>query len=455
MGSLYSRARNVYLCMGDDIDDNAAKIKSVVSDTILWLRDERSRTISGYNALQKDLRWYSLAPLTHNPWFERTWVVQEAALAQNPQILYGTEEIPYRDLIHVRYWLNTSAWAVRYGLSSLYIHLEWADWRSPPRHSEYTFLDLLSHASLLTCSDPRDKIYAFLGHPLARTPSGDLIVKPDYEKHPKEIYLELSKKLIQYFGLRALTMVEHTPETITESQPSWVTQWDISLIMNDIYKVPNDSFFVSAGFVPSAPTINWDNHLILRGVKIDRVIRSLRIIVDEDIGVTFENFQSGERTSFKEALESIRTDASISPYVDRQEAFCQTLCAGMSELYKKLWRPAVNLGKHFESEKNNENEIPELSNDAMAYYSEVRAYCTNRSFVVTEQGLYCLAPLLTQSGDISCVLIGADVPFMLRPITGHQQLRLLGESYIHGVMSGQIHGMVQRGELYEETFVIR
>jgi hypothetical protein len=105
-------------------------------------------------------RWYALTRLTNNSWFSRAWVVQEAALAKDPVILYGRAEFGYRDLVMLIRWLNSSPWAVRFGLSSLMIHLEWADWRVNAHNPAYGFIDLLSHAALLSCSDPRDKVYA-------------------------------------------------------------------------------------------------------------------------------------------------------------------------------------------------------------------------------------------------------------------------------------------------------
>jgi len=440
--------------MGDDTNCHAIDVKSLISDALSLSTNGSFQTVSSHNPLRNDPRWFSLGPLTENPWFQRTWVVQEAALAQNPRVLYGKEEFSYRDLIRVLSWLNSSTWAIRYGLSSLFIHLQWPDWRLPPPHPEYTFLELLSHASLLKCSDPRDKIYAFLGHSLAQTPSSGLIVKPDYKKHPKEVYLELSKTLIQTHGLRTLTMVEHTPETILDDLPSWVIQWDVSLVLNDIYRVPNFSFLASAGLSSRSSTIIDANSLIVRGVILDRVKRSFRIDATEAVGITFEDTLTSERMSLNRALRSLCTDKILSPYVDVQDAFCQTLCIGNSVLDKRLFSPAVKLATYFEKLSSNTKNVPEPPEDSMTYWSEIQAFCTNRSFVVTEQGFYCLGPLLTIPGDIPCVLFGVDVPFILRPAMGSQQFRLLGESYVHGVMLGQVHGMVQREELFEQTITI-
>jgi hypothetical protein len=92
--------------------------------------------------------------------------------------------------------------------------------------------------------------------------------------------------------------------------------------------------------------------------------------------------------------------------------------------------------------------------DALVYFSKVKGVCMNRTVVVTDRGFYGLAPLLTAPGDVACILVGVDVPFILRPRRDAGVLRLLGESYIHGVMEGQVKGMVERKEVFEQSLVI-
>jgi hypothetical protein len=92
--------------------------------------------------------------------------------------------------------------------------------------------------------------------------------------------------------------------------------------------------------------------------------------------------------------------------------------------------------------------------DALVSFSEVKAVCLNRTLVITEKGFFGLAPLITRPGDVACVIVGVDVPFVLRPHGEARLFKLLGESYIHGVMEGQLKGMVERNEVVEQSIVI-
>lgn len=69
-----------------------------------------------------------------------------------------------------------------------------------------------------------------------------------------------------------------------------------------------------------------------------------------------------------------------------------------------------------------------------------------RRFGVTERGYYLLGPDVMQQGDVVAVLYGGKVPFVLRPEGG--RWKLLGECYMHGMMSGEAFGMGAEEEVF-------
>lgn len=48
-----------------------------------------------------------------------------------------------------------------------------------------------------------------------------------------------------------------------------------------------------------------------------------------------------------------------------------------------------------------------------------------------------MAPEEGQEGDMVCVLVGDEVPFILRK-NGDSHYYLIGECYVHGIMDGRI-----------------
>lgn len=78
---------------------------------------------------------------------------------------------------------------------------------------------------------------------------------------------------------------------------------------------------------------------------------------------------------------------------------------------------------------------------------------TNRRFFITREGYMGLGPLNIEPGDLVCILLGAQVPFVLRAVKdGH---KLMGECYCHGIMNGEAVRQADGGEAELSDFVIR
>ena len=72
------------------------------------------------------------------------------------------------------------------------------------------------------------------------------------------------------------------------------------------------------------------------------------------------------------------------------------------------------------------------------YWSTVAAFSTrlgNGRFCVTARGYIGFVPYEAKVGDEICIIYGGVVPFVLRQSKGSS--RLIGESYIHGIMYGE------------------
>jgi hypothetical protein len=75
---------------------------------------------------------------------------------------------------------------------------------------------------------------------------------------------------------------------------------------------------------------------------------------------------------------------------------------------------------------------------------------SHRSFARTAKGYFVLGPKVLEVGDVVCVLFGGKMPFCLRP--WGRYYRLVGECYVHGLMSGEAMEMLERREVAEEVF---
>lgn len=62
----------------------------------------------------------------------------------------------------------------------------------------------------------------------------------------------------------------------------------------------------------------------------------------------------------------------------------------------------------------------------------------NRALYVTGKVYIGLAPWNARDGDLICVLLGGCTPFLLRPVPGSKRYTLVGETYVYGIMGGEL-----------------
>lgn len=428
MGTIFSHARKVLVCTGDP--PNSGEDKDVASlmngFALLWGRYPNIPELRKDDPLRNDPRWRSVRNFMSLPWFRRAWVIQEVGLARDPRVLYGRYDFSYREMLKVMGWKGGQTWGFQFAIPSLLVHRAWHDWTRPAH--PLNFIDLLNHGALLNCIDPRDHVYAFLGHPLARNEGGNPLVFPDYTKPVDQLHFDVSCKLLRRFGLRLLSSVEHTESTIEEDLPSWVVRWDISVVLNDISRYPGLYRATPPAWAPDLSKFEARN-LELPGVILDRVSKAYRIDVRStpEVSLRFEDVSDTLRhLSWSNILEEFPDTP------DAQNAILKCLCARDDLDPTKLRIPG--------NKERFEHQVKDVG--------------INRCLFATEKGGFGVGPLITRPGDICSLIYGADVAFMLRPNTDTSAYKLLGESFVHGVMNGEIEVMLQRRQVVQETITI-
>lgn len=79
----------------------------------------------------------------------------------------------------------------------------------------------------------------------------------------------------------------------------------------------------------------------------------------------------------------------------------------------------------------------------------------NRAFFITDGGRMGIGPQDMQSTDIICILFGGTVPYVLRPTENSDEYLLIGECYVHGVMSGEAIDDYEGGRHTGQWFHLR
>lgn len=462
MGLIYSRARRVLACMGRDPDGRAAEVASLLADYGPILTRPRGPVeilqIWQLGAIpDKDSRWGSLSAVMAMDWFRRAWVLQEIGLAKEPRVMYGSAEFSYRDLMATVRFIRIAAaqFATNLGLGAYLIHTHWADWSdkwaSTSDLEKCKFLDLLDHGALLRCQDPRDHIYAFLGHPLAR----DLEqLHPDYNMDKLELYKQTSILLLHDAGIRTLSSVEHSTTTINEILPSWVIRWDVGFVLNNIYSHPNTKFRADSGLKKGHCNV-LNDVLWARGVALDMVeaVFTIRMVPDS-MEVTFRRPDTTSCYTMKDLVQFLEDPHTPCAYQGSRaaklgHALCCEPVDGDHSSLKSAW------SLYLQFQRSNVLSQGDWA-AARGFWVRMTEHCNGRALILTKSGLYGLASHIYQPGDICSVVSGSAVPMLMRHCKSNngEAVKLVGEAYLHGFMQGEAAELVRNNQLVEQTFMI-
>jgi hypothetical protein len=74
----------------------------------------------------------------------------------------------------------------------------------------------------------------------------------------------------------------------------------------------------------------------------------------------------------------------------------------------------------------------------------------DQSVFYTEKGYVGQGKNRCKVGDLVCVLLGCNLPMILRPVEDHYEL--IGEIYIHGIMHGEVMQALDRREVQLQSF---
>jgi hypothetical protein len=97
-------------------------------------------------------------------------------------------------------------------------------------------------------------------------------------------------------------------------------------------------------------------------------------------------------------------------------------------------------------------QVDEDGNDMGYINTRIAQMIGGRKIFVSESGHCGIVPDHAEIGDFICVLLGCDVPVILRYVGSHYNF--IGESYVRGLMEGQAIEALERREVRLQKFNI-
>jgi len=434
--------------------------------------------------------YVSLLSLLEAEWFKRSWIVQEVAVAKKATLFSGTCSTDWADLVQGMDFAFktklafTSHPAVNY-------HIPIANEAATYRAGECTLLGLLLRHRHCGATDPKDKVYAFLG--LTETsakPQAE--VKVDYTQDHRTIFTSVARTIILHdknLDILSLPALRQGPGI--EALPSWVPDWsvptegqakklrqilgsetgslangeDAGYKKSEPFCATNSTLYDLRFAPPHQPTV-----LATRGHLVDTVIAIGDMYegyympggIDRSIVRCIRTiFQVQHALSTWENVAELRTrDDNYSCGETVEDAFWQTLVAGnLSEQERQEEGKECLRNEYLKwNEVIKPNWVLQklglgflqiffmafalamtflVHKKPPASFQDQLQYVMFRRMIRTKRRRYIgLASGDIRQDDEVWLLEGSKVPLIIRKrIGGHG--KLIGDAYIHGIMYGE------------------
>jgi hypothetical protein len=318
---------------------------------------------------------------------------------------------------------------------------------------------LVSHLGDLNSTDPRDRIFSLLGIAKDGIPKNpnDVNLSVNYARSVGEVYAGFVKHSIN--ASKSLDIIcRHWASAVPNSVilPTWVRPVQFSSRRFDgidssdvdaesLVGLPNHKYYLasrynaSKGIQAEYETYHNPNSLplLVRGLRLDTISKlapraSEAIITKEWLelggcGITQAIGHTAVPDSFWRTLVANRgpNGSSTPSWYKRAFLYCLQHLTPSGDL-------------------NTDRIIAEFATGSsfiVDFLHKVQSVIRNRKLLLSRDKQWIgLAPMVAEVGDVISILHGCSVPVILRPTVdtdGKTYARVVGESYIHGIMDGE------------------
>lgn len=370
----------------------------------------------------------AVSKLLQRGWWQRVWVVQELVVAREVLVQCGFASLSWDCFVQL---VDTSVAMPWFSDRATFVD----EYHALKHYRETRLQDISPDYGLLSfvyafrhkmASDPRDKIYAFLGLVLSRDRNASSIT-PDYTLSHTSLchgfaitcisetqslnilayYQSLSPDFPSLRGRRSWCPYWSSSTGVHQATPLWDGDLDTSARRQRW----RHAFSASGSNSAAIWELRENDILGVKGLFLETVIA-----VGPALYPSFSKYLDSNRKALTPSSpaeifsrnaryqispqrvllhwKTMVTGASGRPEKDVMKAFHQTLTAGLYD------------------------HIPGNTDQTSEYLSVRDDICMYRTVFITESGGFGLGPWNTRPGDRLAILLGCDVPIVLRNING-------------------------------------
>jgi hypothetical protein len=525
MGKVYENAEEVLVWLGSDDEGIASDCFNLIRETNEYLDHQLEiygsvqvmPTITKASPISFDKpRWNKVRALVKMPWFKRLWVIQEAALAKQCTLLWGNNQLSIAEVcelsnfVHYRGDLSKLVGDIVTGqvgdnFDTQCTYQSAKSWmQTKPlmkaqhgNSNNILFLDVLRSGRSMNSTFGVDRVFAFLGNPLARKHGEEeLVVEPDYSKSIQEVYFETACSLLAHprEAPYLLAFVDHHNSESVEGTtlgrdgafPSWVPRWDKYRWQ---YSISLPHFWFRAGGLERSfnAAVQTDKSLLLPAIVFDHLVWTSNNLDKDNLQLNPDIWDEDTRAADKPLIDLLftRVQQAFNKHChDRYSEVVSTSTKSIEDAFSLTMvrqyatEEEFNLVEHQRSFKAYLQAARQLmakhststrkrmrgtvrkwlaslrSGSSSAFtYESILGYAHNRRFAITESGRFGLVAMFAKLNDVCCICPGMQVPLILRP-REDGRYGLVGESYIHGVMAGEVMEQLEKGKVKLENIVL-
>jgi hypothetical protein len=227
-------------------------------------------------------------------------------------------------------------------------------------------------------------------------------------------------------------------------------------------------------------TVQIDKSLLLPAIIFDRVVWTSHNIHENNLALNPDLWDEDTKTADKPSMDSLFTWVQQAFYHHCCDRYSKPLSASTVSIEDAF---SLTMVRHF-ANKPDKFDLVEHQRDFIAYLQAARqligthsaqtqtdnagqnlggnspfifggglVYAHNRRFAVTEFGRFGLVPRLAKPNNVCCICLGMKVPLILRP-REDRRYGLVGDSYVHGVMAGEVIEQLDKRGVKLENIVL-
>jgi hypothetical protein len=271
-------------------------------------------------------------------------------------------------------------------------------------------------------------------HLISDTISSALSIAADYSLTTQSVYRMVATSLIERSGTLNILSYVHHGSAIDITFPSWVPRWDVATPgLQVLTALPRHQYQASANtYHKSSLSARSADHLQVEGLSFSTVSATSGASI-------LELFPHGLQTH----------DEEVFGRYDRAEHWYPT-----GESMEAAWRATLTAGRLVNMRTAKRGLVESQPPRRCCSLSVARRSCYGRRQFFTENGYMGIGPSAMRKGDLVCVLFGGCVPYILRPTDTDNMYKLVGESYVHGIMKGEVINLWRQGRITKGCFTL-